>query len=206
MLLVQLDQHQNTDSVLVTELSHSLGSRSYQQKHPRCRSATAILKMAKFQSPIMVFLAHLILLLGVPVTLVGAVPVTPNHKSLAVSRQQAASSYWVANIKRQGTVPFGGSSNYEVFRNVQDFGATGQWKVQYRSVLVQTNSLQVTVQLTTPLPSTRPFPPVTAVARAVILRPQPQLSYTSHPALTWCPSQSSNTTILKWSVMQLICL
>lgn len=82
--------------------------------------------MANFQSSILVFVAHLILLLGIPTTLVGAIPVTPNTHGLGVSRQQAASSYWVANIKRQGTVPFGGSSNYEVFRNVMDFGATGQ--------------------------------------------------------------------------------
>lgn len=73
----------------------------------------------------MVFLAHLILLLGIPTALVGAVPVTSNTHELAVSKQ-AASSYWVANIKRQGTVPFGGSSNYEVFRNVKDFGAMGE--------------------------------------------------------------------------------
>lgn len=73
----------------------------------------------------MVFLAHLILLLGIPTALVDAIPVTPNSNELAVSKR-AGSSYWVANIKRQGTVPFGGSSNYEVFRNVKDFGATGE--------------------------------------------------------------------------------
>lgn len=73
----------------------------------------------------MVFLAHLILLLGIATSLVDAVPVTPNTQELAASKR-APSSYWVANIKRQGTVPFGGSSNYEVFRNVKDFGAMGE--------------------------------------------------------------------------------
>lgn len=73
----------------------------------------------------MVFLAHLILLLGIPTALVGAIPVSPNSKELAVSNG-AASSYWVGDIKRQGTVPFGGSSSYQIFRNVKDFGAMGE--------------------------------------------------------------------------------
>lgn len=73
----------------------------------------------------MVFLAHLILLLGIPTALVGAIPVSPNSKELAISNR-AASSYWVGDIKRQGTTPFGSSSNYQVFRNVKDFGAMGE--------------------------------------------------------------------------------
>jgi glucan 1,3-beta-glucosidase len=36
----------------------------------------------------------------------------------------AASSYWLANIARQGTVGYG-TSGYQVFRNVKDFGAKG---------------------------------------------------------------------------------
>jgi glucan 1,3-beta-glucosidase len=36
----------------------------------------------------------------------------------------AASSYWLASIQRQGTVPFGGAG-YQIFRNVKDFGAVG---------------------------------------------------------------------------------
>lgn len=75
----------------------------------------------------MVFVAHIILLLGLPTALVGAIPVTPVTNELAVSAKGAASSYWVGNIKRQGTVPFGGSSDYKVFRNVKDFGAMGMW-------------------------------------------------------------------------------
>ncbi|KAJ5682661.1 hypothetical protein N7462_005826 [Penicillium macrosclerotiorum] len=82
--------------------------------------------MARFQSSIMIFFAHLILLLGLPTALVGAVPVTPAPNELEVAAsKRAASSYWVANIKRQGTVPFGNNSDYQVFRNVKDFGAKG---------------------------------------------------------------------------------
>jgi len=39
------------------------------------------------------------------------------------SRQ--ASSYWLAQIQRQGTVAYGSSSNFKVFRNVKDYGAVG---------------------------------------------------------------------------------
>ncbi|KAJ5578443.1 uncharacterized protein N7459_007407 [Penicillium hispanicum] len=82
--------------------------------------------MASLRTSVMMFLAHLILLLGLPTALVGAVPVTPASSELEVpSVKRAASSYWVANIKRQGTVPFSSSSNYQVFRNVKEFGAKG---------------------------------------------------------------------------------
>ena len=39
----------------------------------------------------------------------------------------STSDYWVANIARQGTVPFvtEQSGTYPVYRNVQDYGATG---------------------------------------------------------------------------------
>lgn len=83
--------------------------------------------MARFQTSIMVFLAHLILLLGLPTALVGAIPMTPasNELELAASKR-AASGYWVGNIERQGAVPFGSTSDYQVFRNVKDFGAKGE--------------------------------------------------------------------------------
>ncbi len=36
-------------------------------------------------------------------------------------------SYWMAEIKRQGTVAYrNSSSNYTIFRNVKDFGAKGR--------------------------------------------------------------------------------
>lgn len=77
--------------------------------------------MANFQSSIMLFVAHFILLLGLPTALVGAVPMP---HSLDVSKR-ASSTYWMANIKRQGVAPFNSNADYQVFRNVKDFGAKG---------------------------------------------------------------------------------
>lgn len=81
--------------------------------------------MANFQSSMLVFVAHIILLLGLPTALVGAVPVTSNTRELAIT-ERSSSTYWVGDIKRQGTVPFGSSSDYQVYRNVKDFGAKGE--------------------------------------------------------------------------------
>ncbi|KAJ6145632.1 hypothetical protein N7470_009527 [Penicillium chermesinum] len=80
--------------------------------------------MAIFHTSIMMFFAHIILLLGLPTALVSAVPVTPVTKDLAVS-ERASSGYWVANIKRQGVAAFNKNADYQVFRNVKDFGAKG---------------------------------------------------------------------------------
>ncbi|RLL97356.1 hypothetical protein CFD26_102491 [Aspergillus turcosus] len=77
--------------------------------------------MAFLRTPIVLLLAQILLFLG----LVNAVP-TPQsldlHANLA---RDTSSSYWVANIKRQGTVAFGTNSGYQVYRNVKDFGAKG---------------------------------------------------------------------------------
>jgi hypothetical protein len=81
--------------------------------------------MVNFQASILVFVAHVILLLGLPTSLVGAVPMTPNTNMLAIS-ERSSSSYWVGDIERQGTAPFGPSSDYKVYRNVKDFGAKGE--------------------------------------------------------------------------------
>lgn len=53
--------------------------------------------------------------------LTSAAPTT-NH---ALESRQAGSSYWVANIQRQGTVPFQNDGSYKIFRNVMDYGAKG---------------------------------------------------------------------------------
>ena len=69
------------------------------------------------------FLTLRVLILSVSTSPVEAVPVTSNpttHNKVA----STSSSYWLANIQRQGTAAFGDSS-YKVFRNVQDYGATG---------------------------------------------------------------------------------
>lgn len=66
-------------------------------------------------------LAQLCLLFSI----VHAVP-TPHDLDI-VPRQAstAASNYWPANIKRQGLVAFGKSTDYKVYRNVKDYGAKG---------------------------------------------------------------------------------
>ncbi|ROV99133.1 hypothetical protein VMCG_06572 [Cytospora schulzeri] len=45
----------------------------------------------------------------------------------AITRAAAStgSSYWVADIARNGVVPFGNDSSYAIFRNVMDYGAKG---------------------------------------------------------------------------------
>ena len=88
--------------------------------------------MAAFQTSIAMFVAHIILLLGLPASLVAAVPVTvpvtPVNNVLQTSQKTAASStYWVANVDRQGVVPFAKNSDYKIFRNVMDYGATGMF-------------------------------------------------------------------------------
>lgn len=80
------------------------------------------------------FVAHIILLLGLPASLVAAspveAPIKPVHNVLAAvgettSDTASASTYWVANVKRQGVVPFANGTDYKIFRNVMDFGAKG---------------------------------------------------------------------------------
>ncbi|KAK4866452.1 hypothetical protein LT330_008384 [Penicillium expansum] len=86
--------------------------------------------MAVLQTSIAIFIAHIILLLGLPASLVAAVPVavpvSPVNNVLATTeKRSAASSYWVANVERQGVVPFATSTDYKIFRNVKDYGAKG---------------------------------------------------------------------------------
>ena len=67
---------------------------------------------------------RLLLIAVAPASLVGAVPTTAPVP--ASPHQQASSSnYWLSSIQRQGTVAFGGSSSYTIFRNVQTYGAKG---------------------------------------------------------------------------------
>jgi hypothetical protein len=45
------------------------------------------------------------------------------HSLLYCALVTAQSSYWLANIQRQGVVPFGNDTSYPVFRNVkQSYG------------------------------------------------------------------------------------
>lgn len=56
-------------------------------------------------------------------SLVASAP-APGNGSTNVDVAAATSSYWLANIKKQGTAP-GGASGYQVYRSVADFGAKG---------------------------------------------------------------------------------
>lgn len=79
----------------------------------------------------MIFI-RLFLLLGLS-TLLAAAP-TPQ-----ASGASSSSGFWMANIKRQGTVAFGNATDYQVFRNVQDFGATGMKASLIWAIFTYTN-------------------------------------------------------------------
>ena len=84
------------------------------------------------------------LLLLAPASPVGATPVASSLKSSAAPPvpqptgtahgvngthgtkpdKLVSSNYWMANIQRQGSVAFG-DSNFQIYRNVMDFGAKG---------------------------------------------------------------------------------
>lgn len=77
-----------------------------------------VILMMAIMSRAVFFVVHILLLLGLQALFVEAAP-TPQ------AADASASSFWVANIKRQGTAAFG-SNSYQVFRNVKDFGAKGK--------------------------------------------------------------------------------
>lgn len=55
----------------------------------------------------------------------GAPTAAPIAKSANAGVAAAASTYWLSEITRQGTVAYASSDGYQVYRNVKDFGATG---------------------------------------------------------------------------------
>ncbi|KAL2823403.1 pectate lyase superfamily protein-domain-containing protein [Aspergillus cavernicola] len=55
---------------------------------------------------------------------VGASPIS-GQNGLEIVPRQSSSEYWVSTITKQGTVPFGDDSDYEVYRDVKEFGAVG---------------------------------------------------------------------------------
>ena len=73
------------------------------------------------------FVALRLLALTVAPSLVDAAPFADNTPATSTNTPSTGSSstYWLADIKRQGTVPFG-ASGYKVFRNVKDYGAKGK--------------------------------------------------------------------------------
>lgn len=87
--------------------------------------------MASFSIKTMLLLVQCLVLLGV----VNAVP-TPLDLQVEPKLDiapAAASDYWVGSIKRQGAVAFGNGTDYQVYRNVKDFGAKGKNEL-YRGV------------------------------------------------------------------------
>ena len=84
--------------------------------------------MVLFSALALFALLRLFLILIGPIPRSGAMPVaTP-------STAATASSYWLANIQRQGTVAFGDSS-FKIYRNVQDYGAKGMTQAPYLSIV-----------------------------------------------------------------------
>ncbi|KAK1148572.1 hypothetical protein N8T08_009579 [Aspergillus melleus] len=77
--------------------------------------------MASLYKATMLFVAQILLL----VSLVNAIPMPQELEATTQVAAAASSNYWVASIKRQGVVAFGNGTDYQVFRNVQDFGAKG---------------------------------------------------------------------------------
>ncbi|KAL4787440.1 pectate lyase superfamily protein-domain-containing protein [Aspergillus varians] len=54
---------------------------------------------------------------------VGASPISSNDNDIVA--RQSTSGYWLDTIEHRGAVPFGQSSEYQIHRNVKDFGAVG---------------------------------------------------------------------------------
>lgn len=118
------------------------------------------------------FVTLRVLLLSVSTSPVEAVPMTSNvttHGKVA----STSSSYWVANIQRQGTVAFGDAS-YKVFRNVQDYGATGDGTTDdtaaINSAITDGNRCGLGCDSSTVTPAIVYFPPGTYLVSAPIIQ------------------------------------
>ena len=115
------------------------------------------------------FVTLRVLLLSVSTSPVEAVPV----KSTSTNTTSTSSSYWVANIKRQGTVAFG-DSTYKVFRNVQDYGATGDGTtddtVAINAAITDGNRCGLGCDSSTVTPAMVYFPPGTYLVSAPIIQ------------------------------------
>ncbi|KAL1302651.1 hypothetical protein AAFC00_003018 [Neodothiora populina] len=68
-------------------------------------------------------LIGLLTTLATLLSIFGPAPVAASP--LATLSERATSNYWLANVARRGQVAFGSNSNYAVYRNVKDYGATG---------------------------------------------------------------------------------
>ncbi|CAN8097098.1 unnamed protein product [Discula destructiva] len=63
--------------------------------------------------------------LAAPVSETTSVSLAAELPAYEAAATPSSSGYWLASIARQGAVPFGGNASYQIFRNVQDYGAKG---------------------------------------------------------------------------------
>ncbi|KAI9887851.1 MAG: hypothetical protein M1823_000373 [Watsoniomyces obsoletus] len=82
--------------------------------------------MAASSALSLVALWRLILLLNVPGLLCAQALLPRWNSAITNGTANSNSSYWLANIKRQGITPFNpNGGNYTIYRNVREFGAIG---------------------------------------------------------------------------------
>lgn len=86
--------------------------------------------MLTFSTVTLFAASRLLLSLVTPSSLVGAVPMLEkrlftNATANATASAAGSTGYWLADIQRQGTVAFG-NSNFQIYRNIKDFGAVGK--------------------------------------------------------------------------------
>lgn len=121
------------------------------------------------------FVTLRVLLLSVSTSPVEAVPVTSTSTNTTTHNKVAStsSSYWVANIQRRGTVAFGDTS-FKVFRNVQDYGATGDGTTDdtaaINSAITDGNRCGLGCDSSTVTPALVYFPPGTYLVSAPLIQ------------------------------------
>ncbi|KNG86511.1 exo-beta-1,3-glucanase Exg0 [Aspergillus nomiae NRRL 13137] len=130
--------------------------------------------MASLHTTIMLFLAHVLLLLGLPAGLVDAVPLGQETGITTNLAARAGSDYWVGTIKRQGAVAFGNGTDYQVYRNVKDFGAKGDGStddtVAINQAIASGNRCGKGCDSSTVTPALVYFPPGTYVVSKPIIQ------------------------------------
>jgi len=107
-----------------------------------------------------------------PASLAAAVP----SNNALQSRQ--SNNYWLADIKHQGTVPFGNDTAFKIFRNVKDYGAKGDGTTDDAAAINQAitdgNRCGQGCDSSTTTPAIIYFPPGTYA----VSKPLTQLYYT----------------------------
>lgn len=66
------------------------------------------------------------------------------QESTPSTTSTTSSSFWLAQIQRQGTIGFGSDPNYKIFRNVKDYGAVGMDNITPYNQTMDTDILQAT--------------------------------------------------------------